>query len=241
MHTNATNIKKDLFSHHAYLLVGDKEYWQKFLDSELKNLFKLESLTSSPDVWWQSYDSFGIKEAHTLIEKEARKSFGGQGRFFVLEISSITPEAQNALLKTFEEPAPDAHFFIIARTSEIFLPTLLSRVEVTEDGLLGAVQRPSSAPATAFLKLDLPDRLDFIQKEFLKSKDKNPARPLGGKSEVVDFVIELEKTLRAKIEMRKITKDEAMALRELEKCQRYLQNPRSSNRLILEHLSLILP
>ena len=267
------SIKKALFQNgkiqHAYLLVGDGGYWREVLTGELKNFLKLENLTSSPDIWWQNYESFGIKEAHALMEREARHGFGEQGRFFILGISSMTPEAQNALLKTFEEPAPDAHFFIIARTAEIFLPTLRSRLviltrqkdlEVKPRGLGGLtskaevgqneigsrVTRSNLVDANHFLKLDFPDRLDFIQKEFLpvrsgKSKDKNPARPLGGKSEIIDFVIELEKTLRAKINMRQITKDEEFALHELAKCQRYLQNPRSSNRLILEHLTLVIP
>lgn len=236
----ALSPSDNLFLHHAYLLVGDREYWRGFLAQELKSFLKIESLGQSPDVLWQSYESFGIKEAHSLIEREARKGFGERGRFFILDISSITPEAQNALLKTFEEPAPDAHFFIIARNVEMFLPTLRSRM-VTISPEVGLDRAKSNlGSASKFFKLDFPDRLDFIQKEFL------PARTGGknketNKSAIIDFVIDLEKTLRAKVDMKKIAKDEELALRELEKCQRYLQNPRSSNRLILEHLALILP
>jgi len=228
MSTNAVSFLKGKL-HHAYLLTGDRAYWRDFLESELKKYFKIDNLTASPDIWWQSYDSFGIKDGHLLIEKEARSSFGGKGRFFILEISSITPEAQNALLKTFEEPAPDAHFFILARSAEIFLPTLKSRLII-----LTSQQDSKKAESGKFLKLDLPDRLEFIQKEFLKDKNKT-------KSEIIDFVNDLELALRQKIKINKITKDEELALHELEKCRRYLENPRSSNRLILEHLALILP
>jgi len=222
------------FPHHAYLLVGDRGYWKKILTKELKKLLKIDNLASSPDIWWQDYESFGIKDAHALIEREARKSFGRHGRFFVLEISSITPETQNALLKTFEEPAPSAHFFIIARSLEMFLPTLRSRMVILTGAEVSPQVPRGESSATPFLKLDLPDRLDFIQSEFLKNKDKS-------KGEIIDFVADLEKILRSKINMAKITKDEELALHELAKCQRYLQNPRSSNRLILEHLALILP
>lgn len=237
MSINEVLFQKDKL-HHAYLLVGGRQYWAGILETELKKILKVENLSACPDVWWLAYDSFGIKDSHNLIEKEARKSFAGQGRFFVLEISSITLEAQNSLLKTLEEPVSDAHFFIIARTADIFLPTIRSRMFIlteTGDGL-----GEKTLVAKNFLKLDLPDRLDYIQKEFLparaggKNKDKT-------KSEIIDFVIDLEKTLRSKIEIKKMTKDEEIALHELEKCQRYLQNPRSSNRLILEHLALILP
>ncbi|MFA5319263.1 MAG: hypothetical protein WC387_02770 [Candidatus Paceibacterota bacterium] len=252
-----------MFRRHAYLLIGEREFWRKTLETELKKFLKIENLTSSPDIWWQDYESFGLKEAQALMEREARHGFGEQGRFFILGISSMTPEAQNALLKTFEEPALDAHFFIMARTAEIFLPTLRSRLVILTDRQLGSltsklkidakIERnevgfcasaeevvlqvsPKSdfGSADQFLKMDLPERLDFIQKEFLKPKDKK-------KSEIIDFVIELEKTLRAQINMRQITKDEEFALHELAKCQRYFQNPRSSNRLILEHLALVIP
>jgi hypothetical protein len=238
------SIKKVLFQnakiHHAYLLTGDRDFWSELLTTELKVFLEIDNLNLSPDIWWQSYESFGIKDAHNLIDRQSQTGFGQAGRFFVLEILAITPEAQNALLKTFEEPAPGTHFFIIARTAEMFLPTLRSRLIIMDNQQMGdfevglCVTKSDFEIAKKFLELDLPARLDFIQKEFLKSKDKP-------KSEIIDFVIDLEKALRAKINLRQITKDEELALYELEKCQRYLQNPRSSNRLILEHLALILP
>ena len=119
-----------MFNHHTYLLTGNLGYWSEILITELKKIFQTDNLTSSPDIWWQNYESFGIKEAHALIEREVCHGFGEQGRFFILEVSAITPEAQNALLKTFEEPVGDVHFFIIARSADIFLPTLRSRMIV---------------------------------------------------------------------------------------------------------------
>jgi|GEM_PF-166467 hypothetical protein len=230
--------------HHACLLVGDPRYWGELLETELKIFFKTENLSACPDVWWLAYDSFGIKDSHNLIEKEANRSFSGRGRFFVLEISSITPEAQNSLLKTLEEPVAGTHFFIITRNSETFLPTVRSRMQIFLPETSTQAKRVSAG--VEFLKLDLPERLEFIQKEFL------PARAGGKKStsinkkdrtksDIIDFIIDLERSLHDKIDLRKITKDEEISLRELEKAQRYLQNPRSSNRLILEHLALILP
>lgn len=224
--------KKFKFLHHAYLLIGERGYWNKVLTEELESFLEIANLSTCPDLWWQNYELFGIKEAHQLIEKESRRGFSEQGRFFILEISAITPEAQNALLKTFEEPAPDSHFFIIAHSAEMFLPTLRSRLIILNQGL--GTRDTASASATKFLKLDLPDRLEFIQKEFLKKKEIN-------KSAILDFVVELGRTLRAKTDVRKMTKEEERVFREIIKCQRYLQNPRSSNRLILEHLALILP
>lgn len=216
--------------HHAYLLTGNLDFWKTGLTTELKKYFNLEFLTSSPDIWWRDYDSFGLKDAQRLIELEIRRSFGKFGRFFILEISSITTEAQNALLKTFEEPASDVHFFIMARSEEIFLPTFLSRLivlsvndnQITDQG------------AREFIKADLPDRLNFIQNRFLKNRERS-------KGEIINFVANLEKILREQINLTQASEEEKLALQEIINCQRHLQNQRVSVRLILEHLALVLP
>ena len=245
MSTNDTNIK-NLFEHHACLLIGAADLWREILEAELKKILKIENLSTCPDIWWLSYGSFGIKDSHNLIEKGVSRSFAGQGRFFILEISSITPEAQNSLLKTLEEPVVGTHFFIIARQADIFLPTVRSRM-ITFKAHQNLEAKPPSEQGTPlgglaskFLKLDLPDRLEFIHKEFLPARAGGKNKEVS-KSEIIDFFIDLEKTLRSRVNMREISKAEELALYELEKAQHYLQNPRSSNRLILEHLSLVLP
>ncbi|MCL2215843.1 MAG: hypothetical protein FWB91_02360 [Defluviitaleaceae bacterium] len=58
----------------------------------------------------------------------AHKPFKYKYKVFIVDkAETLTPAAQNALLKTIEEPAPYGFFLFIAAHSFNFLPTMLSR------------------------------------------------------------------------------------------------------------------
>jgi len=99
--------------HHAYCLDGEKSKLFpelcNFLDSEF--CFKT---TGNPDFWYGESDTFGIDDGRRLKEMVSKKPFDkAQGKkIFVLAFNFITNEAQNSLLKIFEEPTEETHFFI---------------------------------------------------------------------------------------------------------------------------------
>lgn len=55
-------------------------------------------------------------------------------RVWIIHVSSIPHESQNALLKILEEPKPNNTFILIVTTIGTLLPTLLSRVVVVSHG-----------------------------------------------------------------------------------------------------------
>ncbi len=71
----------------------------------------------------------GIEPARDLIELLAEQPFDGGARA-VLIAKRITPEAQNALLKTLEEPPMGTVFFVTAAGQSQLLPTVLSRLQI---------------------------------------------------------------------------------------------------------------
>lgn len=227
-----------LFPQPAYLLVGRPDYWREVLSKELQQGYGIATPQKHPDVRWEKIDTFGVKEAHDLIAQENRQAFGASGRFFIFEINYLTAEAQNALLKTLEEPNLHAHFFFLARTDAFFLPTFLSRLVVVKENnahqikVSGAEDINNQKECLKFLKLDLPERLDYIQENFLKEKNKK---------DIADFVIGLEIVFHQQIKLNNLKEEEKFALNQLERARAFLINPRSSARLILEHLALILP
>lgn len=85
--------------------------------------FKIQG---NPDFWNEKYESFGIDEARKIKEIQTRKSFGDK-KIFILSCNSMTTEAQNSLLKLLKNHQVE-HIFIVADSSEIFLPTLKSRM-----------------------------------------------------------------------------------------------------------------
>jgi DNA polymerase-3 subunit delta' len=64
-----------------------------------------------------------------IIYPMAIKPFKYPHKIFIVE-ETLTPAAQNALLKTIEEPAPYGVFLFLSQNTHGFLPTVLSRCVV---------------------------------------------------------------------------------------------------------------
>ncbi|MBX4181480.1 hypothetical protein KW807_01280 [Candidatus Parcubacteria bacterium] len=142
--------------HHAYLLVGGSKEAEEFLHSFWNE--RGVKLVGSPDFFSYSLPLFGIDDARKLNEQAVRKAFTGQKVFFISP-EKILFEAQNALLKTFEDPIEDTHFFLVTRDEELILPTLRSRMMT-----LRVSGKDESHDAEKFLNLSIKDRMAFIKK-----------------------------------------------------------------------------
>lgn len=145
--------------HHAYLIVGDRELAKKELFDFLEKELKIKTV-GNPDFLYFDFNSLSIDEARELGRVQERKVFSDDNsakKIFVIGTNVINIEAQNALLKVFEEPTERTHFFILA-SQNTFLPTFLSRLAVisfTDD------QRQWNE---SFLEKSLPERLLFVGK-----------------------------------------------------------------------------
>lgn len=100
---------------------------------EIKKILTTHDLTPNhPDLLYFPYDSkLGIAEARKIKGHFSLKPYSAKGRAAVLEDASLlTTEAQNALLKTLEEPPPEAILILAAPSDSKLLPTILSRCEI---------------------------------------------------------------------------------------------------------------
>lgn len=85
-----------------------------------------------PDVlYFEAGKKLGIGEARKIKEHFSLKPYSAKGRLVIMEDTSVmTHEAQNALLKTLEEP-PEGAILILGAPSEAnLLPTILSRCQI---------------------------------------------------------------------------------------------------------------
>jgi DNA polymerase-3 subunit delta' len=74
-----------------------------------------------------------------LIEPAGRKSVMGRAKVFVIEqAESMNPQAQNALLKTLEEPAGRTAIILLTDQPGALLATINSRCQVVRFGALSA-------------------------------------------------------------------------------------------------------
>lgn len=84
-----------------------------------------------PDVLYLDQEKLGVEQSKQIREFLSIKPYSAQGRVvIVLYADNLTLDAQNALLKTLEEPPENAILLLGAENESKFLPTVLSRCQV---------------------------------------------------------------------------------------------------------------
>jgi DNA polymerase-3 subunit delta' len=74
--------------------------------------------------------SIKIDQARAAIERAAYRPFEGRRRVVVIDAAdAMVMEAQNALLKTLEEPPPASTFVLVTSRPDVLLPTVRSRCQ----------------------------------------------------------------------------------------------------------------
>ncbi|NQV93074.1 hypothetical protein HQ403_01075 [Candidatus Kaiserbacteria bacterium] len=227
----ASELPQDL--HHAYVIEGGE-------DSKEKLLHYIEGLgittVGNPDVHVREYDVFGIDDGRAIQGLESTKAFALGKKIFILNVNSITREAQNALLKTLEEPTEGTHFFLLVPSAGVLLETLLSRVQVIR--MHNSVAGDSSISpllAKQFLSSTGAERLALIA-DIIETKDKQ---------EALSLVNGLERELYEQSGFQKnisgVENIPTEAFEALQSVRSYLQDRSSSVKILLEHLSVTLP
>jgi hypothetical protein len=146
-----------------HLVEGGEAQLEALIDALEEEGMKVRG---SADAHVRSYAQFGIDEARELRERAWGKGREG-ARLFIVAAPFMTAEAQNALLKTLEEPPGDARFFFLVAAPSALLPTLRSRMQ--SYALTGA--RAASPDAAAFLASAPAARLLMLKPYLEKGED----------------------------------------------------------------------
>ena len=110
---NLSTIFKDSENvYHAYFLIGERDIVFNDLKSGIEKRLKIKT-SGNPDFWSGDFHNFNIEEARSVVEMAGQKSFSETKKLFVIKTDFVGVEAQNALLKVFEEPTANTHFFLI--------------------------------------------------------------------------------------------------------------------------------
>ena len=219
----------DNFSHHAYAIVGSTELVKSSLLSELENNWKI-SIKGNPDVSINVYDTLRIDDARELTAKQKNKSFSDNRKIFIIEANSVAVEAQNALLKAFEEPAENTHFFLIGNATKNLIPTLLSRV----NKINFFVDKTDNDNASAFLTASTAKRLDMIKKLSEEIKDEKKT-----KTDALSMIHGIEDKL---VKMHRDNKNiSPKILEDIETCREYMNDRSAGVKMLLEYISLVVP
>jgi len=212
--------------HHAYILVGERESLIHRALTRIEKEWGLK-VRGNPDLMVLRFDTMSIDDARLLKESAGRAALGGGRKVCIVAANGIAKDAQNALLKTVEEPTEGTHFIFILPSAETLLPTLQSRLETLSADTL-AHSDESRALAEEFLRATLPLRLKAAH-ALLKEVEKADA----GKGKLLEFLDALEVSAHGK--------GGGAALRELLEVKKYGRDRSPSWKLMLEHLALVLP
>ena len=195
--------EKSKHLHHAYFLVGEAEVILENLISFLEKSVGLKT-SGNPDFFHGKYLTFNIDHARNLAEAQERKSFAQDStwrtwrpgrqveisrKVFIIQAEIITEEAQNALLKVFEEPTSGTHFFIIA-PQDILLPTLRSRMQVVNVSTSQVDTQKLSRTRLDILDMKMGERLEKVKEitEAISDEEKT-------KQDAIAFLNQVESEL----------------------------------------------
>src|SRR3989344_3089063 len=108
------------------LISNSKDYIKK----EIETIINLPR--NHPDIlYFESGSKLGIVDARKIKDHFSLKPYSAKGRTVVLEdATTLTVDAQNALLKTLEELPEEGIIILGADSDAKFLPTVLSRCQI---------------------------------------------------------------------------------------------------------------
>lgn len=117
---------------------------------------------NSPDMLFSELDpntgALKIEEIRTVTQRLALKPYEARYRIAILrDFDHAQPRAQDALLKTLEEPAPHAVLILLALTPDALLSTITSRSQIINlrpvptPVIAGLLQQRGADPAQAEL------------------------------------------------------------------------------------------
>ncbi|MFA5791617.1 MAG: hypothetical protein WC884_01100 [Candidatus Paceibacterota bacterium] len=243
------NISKHLDKnnlHHAYLIEGERDEIVIEITKFLKGL-DIKTL-GNPDFCHISIDNFKIDEAFDLRAMSSNKSFSSSKKIFILCVNSFSLDAQNVLLKMFEEPIENTHFFLIVPDVNALLKTLVSRFYLIKPEIK---EKKEYEDAEKFIVMPLKDRIDFIKDLLVVPEEEDKDLPAGkaGENEIIvldstrskalKFLNTLEFVLHEKLMSKSLF--DINLFEHIFKVREFLRMPGSSTKSLMESLALIVP
>lgn len=154
--------------------------------------------------------SFGVDDVREIIDEVNKKPFEGDKKVIIIhQGNKLTIQAQNALLKTIEEPPTEVYIIILCESLELILDTIKSRCEIykltplTKDELYKYIaikgydySEEEKSSAIAFSE-GIPGRIDryFSDTELQELRDKIVYLLLQLTNNEIEAILEKEEQL----------------------------------------------
>jgi len=206
--------------HHAIMFEGEGTKGLEYVEMHIRDTVGIQT-NGNPDYMVFESKRFTIADARALKERSSQSPLG-EKQVFVIATETILHEAQNALLKLLEEPAPQTSFYFILPSIRQLLPTVRSRLFF---GGTIVDESPEHELAQTFISSTIGERMALLE-PIIKKKDRYEARRL---------LYSIELLLR-----REGIKKRKKELSEINHVQQYLTDRSSSLKMLLEHIAVTL-
>ena len=204
------------------------------------------NMHGNPDVIVLRYGLFSVADSRRVCELSTTAPFTDEHKVVIIAANRAYHEAQNALLKLFEEPPPRTYLFLVLPSLGGLLQTLRSRVQVlspyqdvvrSTSDVGRTTSHTSNIPkATAeFLKASKEKRSALIKK-LTSGKDEEEKRE--NREEAIALLNGIEAVAYEKL---KHGGETAALLSDIAILRGHLYDRSAPVRMILEHLSIVLP
>lgn len=225
-------------AHHAYFVPGDIEAGISaallFAESELGL-----AQQGNPDVVTLRHGLLSVDDARRLQSLAELSPTQGDKKVLIVSASRIFHEAQNALLKFFEEPPTGTTVILVLPAEGMLLPTLRSRLLV----LPGQTENKESVgieAARAFLAASGAEREKIISKMLDRAKSDKDEEKQAARLAAIQLVEGLM-VLTHTVWIQKPTSGLQAFLSDLDSFLPILHERSAPLKLIFEHIQLVMP
>ncbi|HUQ29965.1 MAG TPA: hypothetical protein VM103_00370 [Candidatus Paceibacterota bacterium] len=216
--------------HHAFVIPAEIEKGIQIAQAWVERELKMQ-IQSNPDVITLRHGLLSVEDARKVVDIAAQAPISGDTKAIIVAAQRVYHESQNALLKLFEEPPRGTYVFLILPNIGSLLPTLRSRVQILDTG---DSKLQVSEAALEFMKATKEKRSAIIRK-LATGKDEDDRR------ENRDTAIEILNGVEQAAYAKNHDTETIALLIDIAELRAYLHGPSAPLRMILEHISLVLP
>jgi DNA polymerase III delta prime subunit len=212
--------------HHAYCIEGTRDS-VSLLENYVRGL-----LGQQAHILTQSYALFTVDDGRDLSRSAHIRATKETPHVEIVYADSFSVEAQNALLKAIEEPAPHTHYiFVTPRLSRV-LPTVLSR-SVSFSVMDSSINHKEELEMKEFLAGGRTSRMTIIARYLKDLEDEEGETSRRALDSFFERLIVYISSTNSKMK--------SQALLTVMNARKYIRDKGSSQKMISEYVALLIP
>ncbi len=217
---------------HAYAVEGDRASGIAAARAYAAEALGLKGDTH-PDIIVLEYGLFSVDDAREVARFASSSPIQGDKKLVLIAATRIFHEAQNALLKLFEEPPTGVTLVLCVPSLGQLLPTLRSRMLVLPSGT-------AINGAKEFLALDTEGKGKYVAKLLERTKSDKDEEKQHARGELIQLVEGITRAAYA-ARLKKESEELTLLLQDLDTFLPILHERSAPLKLIFEHLLIVLP